>query len=134
MNLDDLIHISWEDADNNGWHDDYPAYNPKEDVFRPAGRELSSAEHAWIGNKLLLVVSEVIEAHDELRNGKLANEIYYDENGKPLGFLTELADVFVRLGDFLGVLGVTPEELEAAINLKLAYNRKRGYKHGHKRS
>lgn len=72
------------------------------------------AEH--FGNRLLLIVGEANEAHDELRSGRGVAELYFSEPGhpdntnsralpagfeggpmhKPEGVLAELADVAIR--------------------------------------
>jgi len=83
-----------------------------------------------IGNieqKLLLVVSEICEAQDELRDGHDLNEVYYGDLNKPLGFPIEIADAIIRLLDICGAFGI---DIERVIDEKLAYNRSRLPKHG----
>lgn len=89
-----------------------------------------------IDRKLLLVVSEVCEAQEELRDGKLPNEIYYlDEiqglstKGKPCGFPVEIADTIIRLLDICGAFDI---DIQSIIEEKLAYNKIRPAKHGRK--
>jgi hypothetical protein len=54
---------------------------------------------------LLLAISEICEAQEELRDGRLVNEIYYGNNllpgalPKPCGFPVEIADAIIRLLD-----------------------------------
>lgn len=115
MNITELVQVAHEDADINGWHDDLPTE--------------AGARNAWIGNKMLLIVSEVVEAHDEIRNGQDVNKTILDHKGKPLGVPSELADVVIRVADLCGVLQI---DLEGIIRRKLEYNRSRGYKHGGK--
>jgi len=93
----------------------------------------------WQGNKLMLIVSEVAEAQDEIRNGRAADETYYptaqrDLDGsvvggpfKPEGVPSEIADVVIRCFDFAGTEGFNLAEI---ILEKLAYNETRPYKHG----
>lgn len=91
-----------------------------------------------IDQKLLLAISEICEAQEELRDGHGINEIYYisegtvknqlnTNNGKPCGFPTEIADAIIRLLDICGKFEI---DIEAIIELKLAYNKSRPAKHG----
>jgi hypothetical protein len=53
---------------------------------------------------LLLIISEICEAQEELRSGKAMNEIYYEFDGtqnKPCGFSVEIADAIIRILDLL---------------------------------
>lgn len=95
--------------------------------------------------KLLLIVSEVTEAHDELRKGKGMTETYYSGgrreedsmgnysgpliDGKPEGVPSELADVVIRAFDLAHEAGI---DLAAMIDEKLTYNATRPFKHGKK--
>ena len=116
---------------SKGWHDGRP-------------EDPAMLGH-WQGNKLMLMVSELVEAHDELRNGKAANETYYptrkggmsrDEfHGeevlyKPEGVPSELADTVIRIFDFCYTEKI---DLGAIIEEKLAYNRTREQMHGGKK-
>lgn len=80
-----------------------------------------------IGNKLMLIVGEVSEAHEEIRDGHGIHEVYYGPKGKPEGFAIELADVFIRLMDLVGRHEI---DLAGAIEEKHAYNSDRPFKHG----
>lgn len=95
----------------------------------------------WQGNKLMLMVSELVEAHDELRNGKAANETYYPTKPeaittggtnlfKPEGVPSELADTVIRIFDFCYTEGI---DLGAIIDEKLKYNQTREQMHGGKK-
>lgn len=58
------------------------------------------------GNRLALIGDEIVEAREEIRKGKLPAEVYTSETdetkaAKPEGYLSEMADVFIRLGDTL---------------------------------
>ena len=77
-----------------------------------------------IPEKLMLIVSEVSEAMEEYRDSRL--ETVY-EGEKPVGFATELADVFIRLCDLCDALGI---DLAAEVARKMAYNEIRPYMHG----
>jgi NTP pyrophosphatase (non-canonical NTP hydrolase) len=151
----ELQDICGRAAHDKGFHDDRP---------RPmrigssvtAQRERQEALTNWQGNKLMLIVSEVAEAQDELRKGHAADLTYYvppalpptlvaevgvaraadliaKENAgklrKPEGAPSELADVVIRVLDFCYTEGI---DLESIITEKLAYNATRAYKHGKK--
>lgn len=75
--------------------------------------------------KLMLVVSECAEACEDVRSGNM--ELKIDEQGKPVGLPSELADIAIRLFDLCGWLDI---DLSAAIATKMKYNATRGYKHG----
>jgi len=105
-------------AERKGFHDDRPKDGP----------ELAN----WQGNKLLLIVSEVVEAHDEIRNGRKANETYYpvgheDILPKPEGVPSEIADVVIRCFDFAYTEGI---DLARILNEKLLFNSTRERLHG----
>lgn len=110
-------------AEHKGFHEDRPV----------AGPELTN----WQGNKLMLIVSEVVEAHDEIRSGQKAWNTYYptmpetsDDDGtlyKPEGVPSEIADVVIRASDFAWTEGF---DLADIIIEKLEYNATRGHKHG----
>ena len=78
-----------------------------------------------IGEQLMLVVTEVAEAMEDLRVGAMT--LSYDSNGKPCGFPIEVADVMIRLFDLAGYLQI---DLEGAVDEKIAFNETRPHKHG----
>lgn len=77
--------------------------------------------------QLMLIVSEVTEAHEELRNNHAPTDVYYSDGGKPEGFATELADIIVRT---LGLAAALNIDIGAVLSEKHAYNVTRPYKHG----
>jgi NTP pyrophosphatase (non-canonical NTP hydrolase) len=81
--------------------------------------------------KLLLVVSEIVEAQDELRHGHKITEQYYsgEYSDKPEGAPSEMADAVIRL---LGIAYEAKIDLGSIIEEKLAYNATRIFKHGKK--
>lgn len=81
-----------------------------------------------LDQKLLLIVSEIVEAQTEIRNGHDAQSIYESSDGlKPEGFGIELADAVIRILDLAQYLNI---DLEQCMTLKHEYNRSRPYKHG----
>jgi NTP pyrophosphatase (non-canonical NTP hydrolase) len=70
-------------------------------------------------------VSEALEAYRE--DPTIPSTV--SEEGKPLGFASELADIVIRVGDTAEALGI---DLEAAVVQKMKYNESRPFKHGGK--
>lgn len=121
--LDAIQELSGMQAELKGFHEDRPV-------------ESGPALQHWQGNKLMLIVSEAVEAHDEIRNGHPAYHTYYpsggtDESGpgpwKPEGVPSEIADVIVRCADFAWTEGF---DLSQIVIEKLEYNNTRPHKHG----
>lgn len=79
------------------------------------------------GTKLMLIVSELAEALEELRDEHAMQEIRFGPDGKPEGFTVELADAIIRICDMCGGYNLP---LARALLVKLKYNETRPYKHG----
>lgn len=79
--------------------------------------------------KLMLSVSELAEALEELRKGFATTHIYFNPENptKPEGFPIEIADTIIRLLQLAAACGI---DMDAAVALKNAYNESRPYKHG----
>jgi len=106
---------------------------------------------ASIPEDLMLMVSELAEALEDHRAGKLAHEMTYETVGdgshwtaaeidsmrqrgafqverfKPCGIPSEMADVVIRVLHFCGKHGI---DIERAVQEKMAFNDKRPFKHG----
>lgn len=87
-----------------------------------------------VPEKLLMIVSEVIEATDEYRDPTIGpaelRVVRYNSQGKPEGLATELADIVIRVFDLAGGCGI---ELWKVILEKHLYNKTRPHRHGGKR-
>jgi hypothetical protein len=105
------------------------------------------------GDICALFHTEVSEAYEDFRNNRGLTEIYFELNGvqiddcevarqalvdktdssvglvKPCGIPIELADLIIRVLHFCAAEGI---DLQAMIEMKMAYNEKRPYRHGGK--
>jgi hypothetical protein len=115
----------------------------------------------YIGNKLMLMVSELAEAQDEIRTGHDSNETYYPKPELPYSLVAEVGNTEEAQKAFDAYLdskadttirkpeGFPSEIADATIRLfslayelgidleeimreKIAYNGTRAYKHGKK--
>ena len=80
-----------------------------------------------VHQKLLLAVGEIVEAQEELREGRPLGRVFIETNGKPTGFPTEIADAIIRLLSIAHDLDI---DISAVINQKSQYNLTRPYRHG----
>jgi NTP pyrophosphatase (non-canonical NTP hydrolase) len=139
MGLNDYVEEVTAWCKRKGWHEDITSSRP------------NSA-----GDLLMLVVTELAEALEEVRDHHGLNEVYYrdtphcevcgrgpTEHGvseadgsadhlfrpsqKPEGVPVELADVLIRIFDIAGRWDI---DLEAVVREKMAFNEGRPYKHG----
>lgn len=133
--LTELQELAGSTAAAKGFHDDRPHTSPN------WKSELAN----WQGNKLMLIVSEAVEAHDEIRSGHAADETYYPtapearlQRGyaeavgtkfKPEGVPSEVADIVIRAFDFAYTEGFSLADI---IIEKLQYNATRERLHGKK--
>lgn len=126
MSIRDLQERCGTAAEAKGFHDDRP--KPMRAGSTLGGiKDHASRLANWQGNKLMLIVSEVAEAQDELRKGHAADHTYYGDNGKPEGVPSELADVVIRVLDFCFTEGI---DLESIIDAKMGFNATRPRLHG----
>lgn len=86
----------------------------------------SPLDPTWLGARLALVHSEVSEALECVRDGELYDNSV-TESGKPVGLASELSDIIIRVLDIAGSLGI---DLQAALEVKHAYNETRPHRHG----
>lgn len=78
-----------------------------------------------IAARLMLIVSELAEGLEEVRDGHL--RMYEAVDRKPEGLVVELADAVIRIADLCGLLGL---DLEAAVRIKMEFNKTRPMRHG----
>jgi len=92
-----------------------------------------------IPEKIALMHSELSEALEDYREGRMGTRLRYDSTvspvieEKPEGFWTELADVLIRIFDFAGHHD-GGEALADALVLKMRFNATRPYRHGGKKA
>lgn len=93
--------------------------------------ETDEERNLYLGNKLMLVVSELAEAQEELRAGHAPQERYFspykDGFMKPEGVPAEMADALIRL---LGIFYEIDVDAEDVIDQKVTFNEARAFKHG----
>jgi NTP pyrophosphatase (non-canonical NTP hydrolase) len=77
--------------------------------------------------KLLLMVTEISEAFEDIRDGQDPADNHISTGGKPEGPAVELADLIIRALDYAYMFGIDIEEL---VRTKMAYNATREYRHG----
>lgn len=97
------------------------------DIARDKG--FQSVVRGNVGAYLMLIVSELSEALEELRAGNEMSETYVSCGDKPEGVPIELADAVIRICNLCGEWDIN---LEEAIRTKMAYNRTRPHMHGKK--
>lgn len=90
MTLTELQKEIFEVNKANGWHDKMPSKLEQHALFH----------------------TEITEAYNEYIAGKL--ETWYQPDGKPEGFYTELADVVIRILDYFSLEWYNVEEFEPA--------------------
>jgi chitinase len=116
MDLKDIVSEAHYNAREKGFWDDRITMWVADNTYNPYYSGIITViENAMIGNRLMLIVSELGEAQEALRHGDMAN------------FREELADVLIRLADLCGGLNI---DLEDEVQKKMEKNKARPYKHG----
>ena len=122
--ISDWVDDVHKTARSKGWWTPYEAR-------QGAIRELSADQ---VLSKLMLVVSELAEACEEVRKPGFSTADFraaWAIHEKPEGFHIELADAVIRIFDLCGAMGI---DLEQAIRNKQIYNERRPQRHGGKRA
>lgn len=112
MEIKELVKQAHENAREHGFWEDWKFIQSA--PFEHQEQYEATLNNA-IGNRLMLVVGEISEAHEALRKED-------EEN-----FAEELADIVIRVADLAGGLGI---DLGAEILKKMEKNKARGWKHG----
>lgn len=145
----ELVTASGENSRDHGFHDDWP--KPRRMPFDSEIEQNQIDIRRAIAEKLALIHEEISEALGEIRSGRDPLETYfvskesgqeytdqgYDADGvpqyKPEGFLVELADAMIRIGDLAYLVRDTDgSALAEARRIKAEYNASREHKHGRK--
>ncbi|HPO11723.1 MAG TPA: hypothetical protein PLM63_04015 [bacterium] len=139
MKINELVKLAHENAVAKGFWD---SHNDIKVIlsYTSAGKDVSKLItyniNTKITSKIMLIVSELGESVEALRNGKHARLKDIDkEQLEPFEFERlvkdtfedEIADVFIRLCDLVGFMGF---DIERYIQLKMDYNKSREYLHG----
>jgi NTP pyrophosphatase (non-canonical NTP hydrolase) len=123
MTIQELCEKSHQTAVEKGWWG-YVAMNDGE------------LEERNFPELLALMHSEISEILEEYRKHGLQNMIYTEEPWsindipKSEGIAVEFADLLIRVGDCCQRYNIP---LEKALELKMAYNKTRSYRHGNKK-
>lgn len=82
------------------------------------------------GEILMLIVTELAEAMEVIRDGWELDETRVEEGGKPVGVAAELADALIRILDASVPWGI---DIQAAVEAKMRHNATRPHLHGRTR-
>lgn len=105
------------------------------DMLNELAKEIheEAQRHGWwyeernVFELLALVHSEVSEAVEDCRHGLM--DTYFEPDGKPCGYPSELADIIIRVLDMAEAAGI---DIDHEIRIKVDYNKTRPYRHGMK--
>ena len=106
LTINDMAREAFYNAEVHGFHDDGTPPFPE---------------------SLMLIVSEAAEALEEDRSGN--DNLYFREDGKPMGIGPELADIIIRVGHTAVLKGIDIEDMVRRVQ---TFNRSRLHKHGKK--
>ena len=112
LSISDLCKGAHENAKNKGFYEDIELIKKNYGV---ESKEYKMLLNNALATRLMLINCEVAEAVEGLRKDDIEN------------FMEELADIFIRLGDLCGSLGIN---IEDEIIKKMEKNKARPYRHG----
>ena len=130
MTLQEIINKAGNNAEDKGFYD---LFNQLKNILMECKNNnnekmiselLNFVNNQNICTNLMLIVSELGEAVEHLRSGRLANISTWKET-----FEEELADVLIRLADLCFHYDI---DIEKFIKLKMKYNEDRQILHGKK--
>lgn len=128
MTIDELCSLSYATAEEKGFH---PAPLPEPTTLEEALVQLRDLKRqlqvAYFFQRMMLVVTECVEAVEGRRKDQPTDRNVTGPGVKPEGIPSELADVFIRLGDVCKEFQVPITE---AIREKMAFNKTRQFRHG----
>ena len=112
LTISEMSKLAYENARDKGFHD-------------------GDCANRTVGDEVALMHTELSEAFDAFRKNGL---VVWKDGDKPEGFIYELADVLIRIGDTCeSRASELVVDLETAVKEKMAYNKTRSYRHGGKR-
>ena len=114
--LNRLARAAFDVAESKGWWDSAKRARVKGDAPCADGLTMSPVE---VTAQLALVVTEVAEAIECVRDDDYEPRENPDRPGKPEGLPSELADVVIRVAQLAHVLGI---DLDKAVEGKMDYN------------
>lgn len=118
--INDLAFEINKNARDKGFYEDYEYVL---NLVQDSERATNLVKNLWLGTRLMLIVSEMGEALEAVRDGNFSHE------PKSGGFHEELADGAIRLFD-LAESVPSSSNLEQTIINKMDYNSGRPKKHG----
>ena len=141
--LSELQELAGSTSEAKGFHDDHPR---REDFVAGERGDLvfKRAMGHYQGNLMMLIVSEAVEAHDEIRTGHAADQTYYPTinampgsydpvyavgKHKPEGVPSEIADGVIRAFDYAYRNNFSLADI---IIEKITFNQSRERMHGGK--
>lgn len=115
MKIKELVEKAYENANEKGFYNNLNTIVDLRADVSINYEQYCDLMNDFKGNLLMSIASEVIEAHNELREG---TEEQFNE---------ELADIVIRVASLAGMLGI---DLEQEIINKMEKNKDRPYLHG----